>query len=139
MSAKRQLSGLGKRPAISPPDALLSADASLAAVLAGLEGLEVEGLRRQWRNHLGGEAAKPRNSRGISDLPSLCQSGVTGWQSDAQDAAMNLRDRIAEIQATTLAGLTFKAKYAASHYRGEYDVDVMTSIVDDLLAFDGEV
>jgi hypothetical protein len=28
----------------------------LAAVLAGLEGLEVEGLRRQWRNHLGGEA-----------------------------------------------------------------------------------
>jgi Protein of unknown function (DUF2924) len=39
-----------------PPDALLSADASLAAVLAGLEGLELEGLRRQWRNHLGGEA-----------------------------------------------------------------------------------
>jgi hypothetical protein len=28
----------------------------LAAVLAGLEGLELEGLRRQWRNHLGGEA-----------------------------------------------------------------------------------
>jgi hypothetical protein len=28
----------------------------LAAVLAGLEGLEFEGLRRQWRNHLGGEA-----------------------------------------------------------------------------------
>ena len=35
---------------------MLSLDASLAAVLAGLEGLEVEGLRRQWRNHLGGEA-----------------------------------------------------------------------------------
>ena len=28
----------------------------MAAILAGLEGLEVEGLRRQWRNHLGGEA-----------------------------------------------------------------------------------
>jgi hypothetical protein len=28
----------------------------LPAVLARLEGLELEGLRRQWRNHLGGEA-----------------------------------------------------------------------------------
>jgi hypothetical protein len=28
----------------------------LTAVLTGLEGLEVDGLRRQWRNHLGGEA-----------------------------------------------------------------------------------
>jgi Protein of unknown function (DUF2924) len=37
------------------PDVLLSANASLSAVLAGLEGLELEGLRRQWRNHLGGE------------------------------------------------------------------------------------
>src|ERR1700692_618519 len=56
MPAKRQLSGLGKHLAAASPDAFLSADASLAAVLAGLEGLEVEGLRRQWRNHLGGEA-----------------------------------------------------------------------------------
>jgi hypothetical protein len=56
MSAKRERSGLAKHPASVSPDALLSADASLAAVLAGLEGLEVEGLRRQWRNHLGGEA-----------------------------------------------------------------------------------
>jgi Protein of unknown function (DUF2924) len=56
MSAKRERPRPGKHPAISSPDALLSADPSLAAVLAGLEGLEVEGLRRQWRNHLGGEA-----------------------------------------------------------------------------------
>src|SRR5476649_855428 len=56
MSAKRERSGLKRRSAASSPDDLLSADASLAAVLAGLEGLEVEGLRRQWRNHLGGEA-----------------------------------------------------------------------------------
>jgi Protein of unknown function (DUF2924) len=47
---------IGKTSASASPDALLSADASLATVLAGLEGLEVEGLRRQWRNHLGGEA-----------------------------------------------------------------------------------
>jgi hypothetical protein len=56
MSAKRQRFGLARHPASASPDALLSADASLAAVLAGLEGLELAGLRRQWRNHLGGEA-----------------------------------------------------------------------------------
>src|SRR5471030_3307277 len=56
MSAKPGRAGLGKRSAGASPDALLSADASLATVLAGLEGLELEGLRRQWRNHLGGEA-----------------------------------------------------------------------------------
>ena len=43
------------RPAISS-DALLSLDASLPRMLANLEGLGIEGLRRQWRNHLGGEA-----------------------------------------------------------------------------------
>ena len=37
-------------------DALSSLDASLPRVLADLEGLGIEGLRRQWRNHLGGEA-----------------------------------------------------------------------------------
>jgi Protein of unknown function (DUF2924) len=55
MGVKRQRSGHGRHPASAAPDAMLSADASLAAVLAGLEGLEIEGLRRQWRNHLGGE------------------------------------------------------------------------------------
>jgi hypothetical protein len=59
-------------------------------------------------------------------------------QNDTQDVVMSLRDRIAEIQATTLTGLIFKARYAASHYEGEYDADVMASIVDDLLALDGE-
>jgi hypothetical protein len=57
MPAKRERLGSGRHPAATSPDALLSADASLAAVLAGLEGLEFEGLRRQWRNHLGGEAS----------------------------------------------------------------------------------
>jgi hypothetical protein len=52
----RERSEEGKHPAAASPDALLSVDASLAAVLAGLEGLEFKGLRRQWRNHLGGEA-----------------------------------------------------------------------------------
>ena len=56
MPAKRERSGLGRHPAVASPDALLSVDASLATVLAGLDGLELEGLRRQWRNHLGGQA-----------------------------------------------------------------------------------
>jgi hypothetical protein len=56
MSAKHHPSGVGKHPASAVPDALLSPDVSLAGVLAGLEGLELEGLRRQWRNHLGGDA-----------------------------------------------------------------------------------
>jgi Protein of unknown function (DUF2924) len=47
---------LAERPSPLAPAARLSPDASLAAVLADLEGLDVEGLRRQWRNHLGGDA-----------------------------------------------------------------------------------
>jgi hypothetical protein len=45
-----------KRPKPSASAARLSPDASLARLLADLEGLDVEGLRRQWRNHLGVEA-----------------------------------------------------------------------------------
>ena len=41
---------------------------------------------------------------------------------------------MAETPAKTLAGLIFKARYAATHYRSEYDEEVMVSIVDDLLA-----
>lgn len=43
------------RPA-APRDVLPSPSASLPETLANLEGLGVEGLRRQWRNDLGGEA-----------------------------------------------------------------------------------
>jgi Protein of unknown function (DUF2924) len=56
VAAKRDRPGLGKHPAVTSPSALFSSDASLPVVLAGLEGLEFEALRRQWRNHLGGEA-----------------------------------------------------------------------------------
>ena len=54
---------------------------------------------------------------------------------DATSEAVNqVRDALAETPATTIAGLIFKARYAAAHYRTEYDVDVMISIVDDLMA-----
>ena len=48
-----------------------------------------------------------------------------------------MRDHIVDIPATTLAGLIFKAKYGAEHYHGDYDQDVMGSIIDDLLAIGG--
>ena len=65
------------------------------------------------------------------------ECGVTAAHEleDATSKAVNqVRDALAETPATTLAGLIFKARYAATHYRGEYDQDVMVSIVDDLLA-----
>ena len=38
------------------PGALLPLDASLLSIVANLEGLDLNGLRRQWHAHLGGEA-----------------------------------------------------------------------------------
>jgi hypothetical protein len=52
--AQIRSSGLVERPTTKASDALLSPDAPLTAILADLEGLGIEGLRRQWRNHLGG-------------------------------------------------------------------------------------
>jgi Protein of unknown function (DUF2924) len=38
------------------PGASLPLDASLLSIVANLEGLDLDGLRRQWRAHLAGEA-----------------------------------------------------------------------------------
>jgi hypothetical protein len=38
------------------PGASLPLDASVSSIVANLEGLDLNGLRRQWRAHLGGEA-----------------------------------------------------------------------------------
>jgi hypothetical protein len=46
----------GKRPTAPTPGASLPLDASLLSIVANLEGLDLNGLRRQWRAHLGGEA-----------------------------------------------------------------------------------
>jgi hypothetical protein len=59
-------------------------------------------------------------------------------QKIASIAAMEIRDRIAGIPATTLVGLMLKARYAAEHDQCAYDEKIMTSIVDDLLALSGE-
>jgi hypothetical protein len=45
-----------KRPTAPTPEASLPLDASLLSIVANLEGLDLDGLRRQWRAHLAGEA-----------------------------------------------------------------------------------
>jgi Protein of unknown function (DUF2924) len=44
-----------KRPVAATPGASLPLDASILSIVANLEGLDLNGLRRQWRTHLGGE------------------------------------------------------------------------------------
>lgn len=56
----------------------------------------------------------------------------------ANDKIAELREEILSWQPETLDGLIFKARYAAAHYEYEYDLDVMISIVDDLLAMSAE-
>jgi hypothetical protein len=43
------------RPMAPTSGASLPLDASLLSIVANLEGLDLDGLRRQWRAHLGGE------------------------------------------------------------------------------------
>ena len=45
-----------KRPMAPTPGASLPLDASLLSIVANPEGLDLNGLRRQWRAYLGGEA-----------------------------------------------------------------------------------
>jgi Protein of unknown function (DUF2924) len=57
MTRARASSGRpGKRSTAATPAASLPLGASLLSIVASLEGLDLDGLRRQWRGHLGGEA-----------------------------------------------------------------------------------
>ena len=57
MTRTRANSGqAAKRPVAATPGASLPLDASILSIVANLEGLDLNGLRRQWRAHLGGEA-----------------------------------------------------------------------------------
>jgi hypothetical protein len=55
MARKPGTSRQTNRPAKTVPEALLPFDASGPSIMAGLEGHDLNGLRRQWRAHLGGE------------------------------------------------------------------------------------
>jgi hypothetical protein len=57
MTRARANSGrAANRPMAATTGASLPLDASLLSIVANLEGLDLDGLRRQWRTHLGGEA-----------------------------------------------------------------------------------
>ena len=57
MTRARPNSGqAAKRPVAATPGASLPLDASVLSIVANLEGLDLNGLRHQWRAHLGGEA-----------------------------------------------------------------------------------
>jgi hypothetical protein len=57
MTGTRANSGqAAKRPTALTPEASLRLDASVLSIVANLGGLDLNGLRRQWRAHLGGEA-----------------------------------------------------------------------------------
>ena len=56
MTRTRVSSGqAAKGPVVAAPDASLPLDASVLSIVANLGGLDLNGLRRQWRAHLGGE------------------------------------------------------------------------------------
>jgi hypothetical protein len=56
MTPARANSGqAAKRPVAATPGASLPLDASVLSIVGNLEGLDLNGLRRQWRAHLGGE------------------------------------------------------------------------------------
>ena len=81
------------------------------------------------------DQAVAAHEREVERLKAECGVTAAHELEDATSEAVNqVRDALAETPAKTLAGLIYKARYAAAHYRTEYDADVMVSIVDDLLA-----
>ena len=56
-------------------------------------------------------------------------------QDEADGIRLSIRDeKLIPTRARTLEGLIFKARYAASHFKEDYDEEVMRSIIDDLFA-----
>ncbi len=56
-------------------------------------------------------------------------------QAEVDEIRLSIRDeKLIPTRARTLEGLIFKARYAASHFKEDYDEEVMRSIVHDLLA-----
>jgi hypothetical protein len=62
---------------------------------------------------------------GLRDAERRCE--------EVEDRLLALKGKVAAVKATTLHGLIVKATIAATHYPKEYDHDIMTSIVTDLL------
>ena len=61
-------------------------------------------------------------------------TAASEMQNAVHETVSRLQADLIDTPARTLAGLIFKARYAATHDSDDYDTDVMVSIVDDLLA-----
>ena len=99
------------------PNATLRANAQTA------HNATHEAALRQWE----ADKERSRAESGVDDAHAA--------EGEALEAVTELQERLAETPARTLAGLIFKARYAAQR---DYDPVVMQSIIDDLLAMDGE-
>jgi hypothetical protein len=130
LAEKREMANLPVKPTAPPMNSagrqtIEEFGLRMSAILeaSSAENVAYDDAMRQW------EQDKAR---------AQVESGLDAAQA-AQDAAlevvMKLETRLIETPAKTLAGLIFKAKYASDK---DYDQDVMTSIVDDLLAMAGE-
>jgi hypothetical protein len=99
---------------------------TLTAIRAGgpsAEQVAHDEAMRQWE----AEAARARAESGLDAAHEA--------EAKALDAAGKIQARVAETPARTLAGLIFKARYAAKR---DHDPIVMASIVDDLIRMAGE-
>jgi hypothetical protein len=109
---------------------------ALDAFVAKLKAQRERGRPPEWVAY---DLAVQDHERETERLKDEC--GLTA-ASEMQDAAhetiSQLQADLIDTPATTLAGLIFKARYAAAHYSDDYDEDVMISIVGDLLAMAGD-
>ena len=90
-------------------------------------GAEVRKQEAAWKAWQ--EDKMPRARRELGLL------GAEEAQAEADGVRLKIQDeKLIPTRARTLEGLIFKARYAASHFKEDYDEEVMRSIVDDLLA-----
>ena len=90
----------------------------------GAEGRKQEAALKAWQED---EIPRARRESGLLAAEEA--------QAEADEIRLSIRDeKLIPTRARTLEGLIFKARYAASHFKEDYDEEVMRSIVDDLLA-----
>jgi hypothetical protein len=120
------------RPAQPEADFLPEERQALDLLGAAARMREGKGRSPAWAAY---DQAVQDREREVERLHDEC--GITAAQERedaAHEAISYVRDELVDTPAKTLAGLIFKARYAATHYEGDWDQEVMDSIVDDLLA-----
>lgn len=108
--------------------------ASNKALMRALGGDEIDEAARKALEDFRATGQADEHARQASGLKAAEEA-----EDEADKRILAIRnEKIIPTRATTLDGLIFKARYAASHFEGDPDEDVMLSIVDDLLALKGE-